>query len=202
MPPKIRFSKEDIIKAAMEVLEEEGWRALTAARISKKLDCSVQPLYRAFKSLHEIKDAVVDRMYQLSTEYTLRKYSENTMENIMLGGVLFARDHPKLQAAAMHIGPEYSGKATQSHLDTFQMLVDDPCYKGVHINRLSILYQHAMFYVHGYCSLFAAGYYLDLSETELVKFVKEGVKLLSSVTDESFQYDKSIRFRIQTYIDE
>ena len=48
MPTKKRIQREDILKAAVQVIRREGPSALTMRRIAAQVGCSTQPLYSEF----------------------------------------------------------------------------------------------------------------------------------------------------------
>ena len=45
MPAVRKVSKEQIIDAAVEVLRDDGFSAINARSVAKKLGCSTQPIY-------------------------------------------------------------------------------------------------------------------------------------------------------------
>ena len=45
MPAAKRFSKDEIIDAAVEVLRDGGFSSVNARSVAKKLGCSTQPKY-------------------------------------------------------------------------------------------------------------------------------------------------------------
>ena len=48
MPAVRKVSKEQIIDAAVEVLRDDGFSAINARSVAKKLGCSTQPIYFSF----------------------------------------------------------------------------------------------------------------------------------------------------------
>ena len=51
MPAVRKVSKEQIIDAAVEVLRDDGFSAINARSVAKKLGCSTQPIYFSFKNM-------------------------------------------------------------------------------------------------------------------------------------------------------
>ena len=45
MPPRKRIFREDILKAAVDLVREQGTLALSVRNIAGKLNCSTQPIY-------------------------------------------------------------------------------------------------------------------------------------------------------------
>ena len=58
MPAVRKVSKEQIIDAAVEVLRDDGFSAINARSVAKKLGCSTQPIYFSFKNMDELKAAL------------------------------------------------------------------------------------------------------------------------------------------------
>mgnify|MGYP004513027767 FL=1 len=59
MPAVRKVSKEQIIDAVVEVLRDDGFSAINARSVAKKLGCSTQPIYFSFKNMDELKAALI-----------------------------------------------------------------------------------------------------------------------------------------------
>lgn len=57
MPPKPKFTKEDIAAAAFNIIKEDGVSALTARELGKKLGTSSSPIFTVFANMEEVKRA-------------------------------------------------------------------------------------------------------------------------------------------------
>ena len=68
MPAVRKVSKEQIIDAAVEVLRDDGFSAINARSVAKKLGCSTQPIYFSFKNMDELKAALTQRAIELHTQ--------------------------------------------------------------------------------------------------------------------------------------
>lgn len=67
MPPKFKFTKEEITQAAMEVIRKQGKTALTARALAAELGCSVKPIFGLFKNMEEVQQEVwiaANKLYQ------------------------------------------------------------------------------------------------------------------------------------------
>ena len=64
MPPKVKITKEDIIKTALELCRKDGEGAINARSIARTLGCSTQPIFSNFKSMEELDEAVISRAYE------------------------------------------------------------------------------------------------------------------------------------------
>ena len=55
MPPKVKITKNDIIKTALELVRESGAQSLNARAVAGKLACSTQPVFSNFATMEELQ---------------------------------------------------------------------------------------------------------------------------------------------------
>ena len=65
MPPKVKITKEDIIKTAFELCRKNGADAINARSIAAELACSTQPIFSNFATMDELKSATISAAYEL-----------------------------------------------------------------------------------------------------------------------------------------
>ena len=53
MPPKAKFTKEEVIRAGLEIVRRDGFEALTARALGSKLNSSPRPIFSLFDSTEE-----------------------------------------------------------------------------------------------------------------------------------------------------
>lgn len=98
MPPKARITRDMVINAAFEIARETGAENINARTVSKKLNCSTQPVMYHFATIEELKRAVYAKLDWYHTEY-LMNISES-QEDVMLGigqnYIRFAIEEPHL----------------------------------------------------------------------------------------------------------
>ena len=61
MPPKVKFQKEEIVSAALNVVRKKGPGALTAREVAKELAVSVGPIFTFFDTMDQLRAEVFDR---------------------------------------------------------------------------------------------------------------------------------------------
>jgi AcrR family transcriptional regulator len=96
MPPKNKFTREEIIEATFEIAKEEGFSKITARSVASRLNSSVAPIYVNFKTIEELTQAVVQRVFALSEDLLAKQKGQNLFENIGTASLAFARDYPVL----------------------------------------------------------------------------------------------------------
>ena len=97
MPPKPKFSREDIVDAALAVISEKDADALTAREVARQLGCSTRPIFTAFKDMDELKNEVrllaAKNVAQSSFESMLQSHSFLDAE---IRAIRFAMEYPNL----------------------------------------------------------------------------------------------------------
>ncbi len=75
MPPKAKFTREEVIAVAMEIVRKEGSKALTARTLGKALGCSSCPIFTLFAGMEEVQNEVLNGANSL-----YRRYIEEDMQ--------------------------------------------------------------------------------------------------------------------------
>lgn len=104
MPPIAKFKKQEIIDAALRIVERDGLPALTARSLGEELGSSPRPIFTVFESMKEVTDEVFAAARAIYDGYV----EEGLNEEIAFKGVgkayiRFAIRHPKFfQMLFMH----------------------------------------------------------------------------------------------------
>ena len=53
MPPKPKFTREEIIETALQLVSERGMSALTARDLGERLGSSARPIFTLFKNMED-----------------------------------------------------------------------------------------------------------------------------------------------------
>src|SRR6056297_3798455 len=96
MPPKKKFSKEQIVDKAFEIAKTEGFDSITARRIAEELNCSVAPIYFNFKDIEHLKQAVVRKIFELARELSQKTYTGDRFLDIGIASLKFAKEYSVL----------------------------------------------------------------------------------------------------------
>ena len=101
MPAVRKVSKEQIIDAAVDVLRDDGFSAINARSVAKKLGCSTQPIYLSFKNMDELKAALTERAIQMHTQRVrdsmrIHEGSDSRYSSYGMGFVKFAAEEKQL----------------------------------------------------------------------------------------------------------
>ncbi len=97
MTKSITITKEVIIETAFEMARKEGFSALSARSIARKIGCSTQPIYWTYKNMEDLKKDVCQKSLRYLREkmYEYRK-TGNSFLDLGLGYVRMAHTEPAL----------------------------------------------------------------------------------------------------------
>lgn len=97
MAPKYKFTKEEMVEAALQVVRTKGIGGLTAKTMADELGTSTQPIFTSFGSMEGIKRevyAAAVRVYDGYTDAGLK--AEVPFFGVGMQYIQFAREEPEL----------------------------------------------------------------------------------------------------------
>ena len=168
MPPKVKVTKEEIIRAAVEIVRRDGHQALNARTVAAALNCSTQPVFSNFSGMDALRMAVVERADALCREYIDREVASGKYPAYKASGmayIRFAKEEKELfrllymRDRKGEIIPE-----TDSLSEQMEGMVHQ--FTGLSGEDVKLFHLEMWAYVHGIASMYATGF-LDL-EWELV----------------------------------
>lgn len=174
MPPRVRITKEDIIKTSLELIRKEGEQALNARNIGKALGCSTQPVFFNFASMEELKKSARESAYNLYFDFLNRevksgKYPE--YKALGLGYIRFAKEEKELfKFIFMFDRTEEEFVSTIDREKSIELIMKA---NGISREKAEIMQLEMWVFVHGIASMLATSY-LDL-EWELVSSMMSDV---------------------------
>lgn len=186
MPPKAKFTKEEIVDAGIEILRENGIESVTAREIGSYLNSSARPIFTVFNSMNEVVQEIENKAKKIYAQY-VKEGLENDIafKGVGQAYIKFAKNEPKLfQLLFMKELPRQTG------LEDILPVIDDnydDILKSVKDSyRLSDeaslkLYHHLWIYTHGIATLFATGM-CSFSDEEIGNMLTEVfVSLLKNI---------------------
>lgn len=160
MPPKAKFTKEEIIDAALKLVKRNGFDALTARSLADELGSSSRPIFTVFESMEEVQEEVKAAARRLYEQYEDAAMSgKDAFKGSGVGYIRFAAEQPKLfQLLFMK---ELDGVP---NLDNVLIVIDN--YYEKILNSIKVeygfsretakeIYQHMWIYSHGIATLLA-----------------------------------------------
>lgn len=169
MPPKTKYTKAEVIKAAVSVVEENGLGSLTARSVAVKLGSSTAPVYSHFSTMDELALEVIRETQQVLLDYTTRPYTDRVFLNMGTGVAMFACEHSKLYKALMLEGDSY-GDVVQEFIDILEFeLTKDIRFKSLSDSERRVLLRKMWTFTHGLASLICVGLIKECSQDYIIK---------------------------------
>ena len=97
MPPKAKFTRDEIIEAALAILREKDISAVTAREIGNYLGCSARPIFTVFENMGELLEALALKVREIYTGYVQEGLQQDpAFKGVGQAYILFAIQEPKL----------------------------------------------------------------------------------------------------------
>lgn len=173
MPPQVRFSREDILKAAFELAIEGGLSTITAQAMAGKLNSSVQPLYSNFPSVQELKQALAENVCRLFREYVTNNYLGEPYIDIWIGELLFAKSFKNLYLSFLVERNNFEDSFLELNRAEFEIFKTDAKLQGLSHDQLHALYRHMQIYCYGLCVMICNDYWIDHTNIGIIRAIRE-----------------------------
>lgn len=97
MPPKPKFTREEVASTALTIVKEKGVSALTAREVGKRLGTTVSPIFTIFNNMEDLKWAARELAMREFEEYAsdFREYSPS-FKRIGMLMISYAIHEPEL----------------------------------------------------------------------------------------------------------
>lgn len=161
MPPKAKFTREEIIETAFQMAREEGIDKITARELGNRLGSSARPIFTVFESMEEVKAEVLTRAKKVYGQYVADGLQQElAFKGVGMAYITFAIEEPKLfQLLFMSAVEERTGvqnilpqidASYEDILQSVQKYVDSK-------EAADMIYQHLWTYTHGIATMCATG---------------------------------------------
>lgn len=160
MPPKAKFTKEEIIRTAIQIVRENGLGAVTSRELAKRLGSSACPIFTVFRNMEEVYEEIGKAARALYKEYVNKGLKQElAFKGVGVAYIKFAIQEPKLfQLLFM---AEQSSPTDIEHTliqidESYTVIlnsVKEPY--GLQEEEAKRLYQHLWVYTHGIAALCA-----------------------------------------------
>ena len=185
------YTKDQILKAAHEVVLESGFEKFTARNVAKKMGISTQPIYLEFKNMEDLKRTL---LHKIQTDLTRKFMSQPITGDLIVDApvhyVEFAMKKPKL-FKALFVDPKGGGPIMYEYSVEFykELSKESRRFGKLPKEDFELLHLEAWIVVNGLVTMLLAGI-ISLTREELIELVQqliedisEGKKFKFDVTD-------------------
>lgn len=97
MPPKPKFTKEEIVATALEIVSQRGVEALTARELGVALGSSARPIFTVFRNMEELQREVRAAAMRRFEGFAQQSEADAPLfKRVGMQMVLFGAQEPKL----------------------------------------------------------------------------------------------------------
>lgn len=177
MPPKPKYTKEQIVAAALEVVAQKGAEALTAKELAHALNTSTTPIFTVFRSMQEVQDEVKQAAMARFETYAHKADADMPLfKHIGMQMIRFAKEEPQLYRLVF-MSPN---RDVRSFDDIYAQLgsVADECLEtlmrehGLTQEDARALFEHTWIHTFGIGTLCATGM-CDLPEEQISQMLTQ-----------------------------
>ncbi len=161
MPPKFKYTREQIIEAGLKIAEMEGVEAVTARAVAAKLGCSVAPIFSVFENMDDLQGEITSAAKGIYSAYVAKGLkAQIAFKGVGMEYIRFAIEKPNLFRLL------FMSKSSDFGIDNILMGIEDNYCKILNSVSESYgfgeadskkLYQHMWIYTHGIAVLCATG---------------------------------------------
>lgn len=187
MPPKYKFTREEIVQAGLNAVRSGGIDALTARAVGAALGASPKVIFGMFQNMEALRAAVLGAAHKCYLEFLTREIESGRYPPYKASGmgyIFFAQEEPAL--FRLLFMRDRTGEQIADKIEGIEDIL------AILRETLGFSYQEAQnfhlqmwLYVHGIATMSATGY-LNLPQDRIERLltqIYEGLRLY-------FQYQK------------
>lgn len=180
MPPKFRFTREEIIDAALALTAEGGPKAVTARALAARLGSSSKPIFGLFENMEELQHAVLAAAFEKYNRFIAAEMARGEYPPYKASGMAyihFARDEREL-FKLLFMRERSSEEQKRPPQDDVKPLIALICRNtGMSEAQACRLHTEMWLFVHGIATMIATSF-LDWGDEDVSRAltdVYEGV---------------------------
>ena len=161
MPPKVKVTKEDIVRAAIGIIRNSGDQALNAGTVAAALNCSTQPIFSNFATMEELRFAVVAAADTMCREYMKQEAESGRYPLYKASGmayIRFAKEEKEL-FKLLYMRDRKSEPIPEDDDLNSEMTTLVHQNTGLDPQKAKLFHLEMWAYVHGIATMFATGFF-------------------------------------------
>jgi len=181
MPPRFKFTKNEITNSALNVIRKEGLSGLTARALAAELGCSVKPIFGLFKNMEEVQQEVIkaaDTLYQGYLKEDMEKGEYPPYKASGMAYIRFAKEEKELfKLLFMRDRSVEKIEENEKEIRPLLQLIQKDI--GMSEQEAYTFHIEMWIFVHGMATIIATNY-LDLDEAFISKVLTDAYKGIKS----------------------
>lgn len=184
MPPKFKFSKEEIILTAINIIRAEGIEKVTARAIALKLNSSSKVIFSLFHNMDELHQEIIKYANSLFQKYVEEDFKSNKYppyKSYGMSYIRFAKEETELFKLLFMRDRSKEDKKEDSE---WKKVVEIICKSNnISYSEAELLHLEMWVCVHGIASMIATSY------------ISLDIELISQILTDTYQ---GIRLKMLT----
>lgn len=160
MPPKFKFTRAEMLSAALDITRESGISGLTARSLAARLGCSAKPIFGLFENMEEVQREVLTAANTLYLESIDREISAGKYPPYKASGmayIRFAREEREL--FKLLFMRDRSGEKIDEDRESVRPQVEQiQKNTGLNEEEAYLFHIEMWIYVHGIATMIATSY--------------------------------------------
>lgn len=159
MPPKNKFTREQVIAAAVELTRKGGIEAVTARGLAAALGTSAKPIFGLFDNMEAVQRAVLEAAYALFQQHQAAAMAQGEYPPYKASGmayIQFAEEEPQL--FRLLYMRDRSGETVAADESVEPLIALIRRNTGLSDARARMLHLELWIFVHGIASMIVTGY--------------------------------------------
>ena len=160
MPPKFKFTRDEITNAALNVTRKNGISGLTARALAAELGCSVKPIFGLFKNMEEVGQEVFiasDLLYQNYLREDMAKGKYSPYKASGMAYIRFAKEERELfKLLFMRDRSREKIEENKEEIRPLMKLIQQNL--GISEDEAYLFHLEMWLYVHGIATMIATSY--------------------------------------------
>ncbi|MBS4982535.1 MAG: TetR/AcrR family transcriptional regulator [Lachnospiraceae bacterium] len=160
MPPKFKFTREQIVAAALEVTRKKGITGLTARGLAAELGSSAKPIFGLFQNMEEVQREVVSAANTLYQSYIKKGMADNKFPPYKASGIAyiqFAKEEKEL--FKLLFMRDRTDEKIEENREEIRPILDLIIKNfGIDENEAYFFHLELWLYVHGIATMIATNY--------------------------------------------
>ena len=160
MPPKFKFTRDEITNAALNVTRKNGISGLTARALAAELGCSVKPIFGLFKNMEEVGQEVFiasDLLYQSYLREDMAKGKYPPYKASGMAYIRFAKEERELfKLLFMRDRSREKIEENKEEIRPLMQLIQQNL--GISEDEAYLFHLEMWLYVHGIATMIATSY--------------------------------------------
>ena len=160
MPPKVKFTREQIITAALNVTRKNGIVGLTARGLAAELGSSAKPIFGLFQNMEEVQKEIIAAANTLYQSYISRGMTEGKYPPYKASGIAyiqFAKEEKEL-FKLLFMRDRTGEKIEENREEIRPMLNIIMKNLGISEDEARVFHLELWLYVHGIATMIATNY--------------------------------------------